>query len=86
MISLTTTLKDQQLRQELHRLQITEGDPKATGESIKNICHRYKRHPKYIQVMLPVEADNDMDAGYSYVMMNGADFLFLNFIQFQIEY
>ncbi len=86
MICLTTTLKDQQLRQELHRLQITEGNPIATGESIKNICHRYKRHPKYIQVMMPIEVDNDMDAGYSYVVMNGADFLFLNFIQFQIEF
>lgn len=83
MISLTTTLKDQQLRQELHRVLLTEDNHLATAQTIKSICHRYKCPPKYIEVIMPVDCDTTFGCDYTYVKMNGADFLFLSFIQFR---
>ena len=86
MISITTTLPNPQLRADLHRISIVEGNPIALGESLRHLHHIYKLAYKHFSVIMPIEVDNDMDAGYSYIDMNGEDFMFLNFIQFQIEY
>lgn len=86
MISITTTLPNPQLRADLHRISIVEGNPIALGESLRQLHHRFKCPYKYFSILMPIDVDNDIDAGYSYVAMNGEDFMFLNFIQFQIEY
>lgn len=83
MISLTTTLHNRQLREDLHRLLMTDDNHLATAQAISNICRRYKCPPKYIEVIIPVDDDTSFGCDYTYVKMNGADFLFLAFIQFQ---